>query len=509
MRRNDLAHEVKPKAGEAEDAAGLNHVPGRIGNVVRGERQQRIKRLRKEADAEAQKRGDAHAEVHVPGNGLQFDLALGLGPEGEVRELDADGKERAHGGELHAERQPRAVGLGRAGDGHGLGHEAVEKRHARDGDRADHVADHDQRQARGQSAELGQLSRARCVKQAARAHEQQALIQDVGIGVGAGPVEGHGRADADAAHHVPDLGDDVVGQDASGVVLYGRVKDAVETHDAAADGEDLEAGVAARQDVDGGLGGKRAHEDRAGDRGFGVGVGQPGVQGHEGGVDQEADQDDVVEVTGGVRGHGSKVEGADGGVAQEQAGQQEQAAEDVEQEVAEARGRGLRRAAQPDQEHRTDAHELPEDKERHIVPGEDAAEAAGHVQTGGHVLAAVGHVQGVDEADQRLDGEDVGENQCQGVHPAEQQRVAEVGNGGELARAVGAERQGHHRGDGQDRRGEQQPAPGFIGLVGQEGHDQGQGQEADGRMPEMDARYLFKTGHCRPPGGQAWGRRFF
>ena len=192
------------------------------------------------------------------------------------------------------------MGLGRTGNGHGLGDEPVEERHARDGHGSDHVADHDQRQPRSQPAQLAELGRTGRKQQAANTHEQQALIQNVGIRVGAGSVHGHGRADADAADHVSDLRHDVVGQNAPGIVLDGGVKHAVETHDAAADGQHIKAGEAPGQNVDRGLRGKRAHKHGARDRGLRISVRQPGVQGYEGGVYKEADKNQVVVVVGGI-----------------------------------------------------------------------------------------------------------------------------------------------------------------------------------------------------------------
>jgi hypothetical protein len=50
------------------------------------------------------------------------------------------------------------------------------------------------------------------------------------------------RADADAGHHVADLADDVVGEQAAAVVLEHGVHHAVERHDHAERDEDLHAG---------------------------------------------------------------------------------------------------------------------------------------------------------------------------------------------------------------------------------------------------------------------------
>jgi len=507
MRRNDLAHDVEAKTREPEQQRGLKHVPGGIGRVLRGERQQLVEGLGEQADKKAEERRNAHAEIHVPGNGFKRHVVFGFGPEGEIRQFDAHGKKRTHGGQLHADGEPGPMGLTRGGDGHGLGHEAVEKRHARDGHGPDHIADHDERHPGGQAAKLGQLGRTGRVQQAAGAHEEQALIKDMGVSMGTGSVHGHGRADTDAADHVPDLGDDVVGKDAPGVVFDGRVKDAVERHDAAANGEQIETDEAPGQHIHGGLGGKGAHEDGAGDRGFGVGVRQPGVQGHKGGIDQETDQNDVVEVLGGIRRDRREGEGVQRRVAQQQAGQQKQPAEGMEEKIPEPGGRGHGGLTQPDEEHRADAHEFPEDEQAQVVAGEHATEGTGHVETGGHVLPPVGHMQGVDEADKRLNGKDMGEDQGQRIHPAEGQRLAEIGNGGQFPGAARPHGQRHHRGDGHDGRGQKQPAPDPVLVVFEKGQGQGQGQKGDGGVEEVDARKLVKTGHWYPPpDGPGWDR---
>ena len=109
----------------------------------------------------------------------------------------------------------------------------------------------------------------------------------------------------------------------------------------------FEAREGAQQHVHGGLGGEGAHEDHAGHGGLGVGVRQPGVQRDHRRVDAEAQHDQgVVEPRRGRVG-GLEGEGAGGLVTQEQAGQKQQAAQDMKKKVADpARVEASRRRSQ-------------------------------------------------------------------------------------------------------------------------------------------------------------------
>jgi hypothetical protein len=84
------------------------------------------------------------------------------------------------------------------------------------------------------------------------------------------------------------------------------------------------------------------------------------------------------------------------------------------------------------------------------------------------------HVQGKDEPDQGLDGEHVGEDHRQRIHPPQAQAEPQVG---ELH--VSAVRHGQDTGDGQDRGHRRQPA---CDSAGQHPHDQGAGHEEYGGM---------------------------
>ena len=152
------------------------------------------------------------------------------------------------------------------GDDHGLADEAAEEREGRDRKAADQREDKRPRHLLVKPAQLGELALAGHVEHRAAAHEEQALVEDVGEGVGAGAVDGQLGAEADAGHHVADLADDVVGEQAAAVVLEHGIDDAVERHDHAQRHEDLHAGKAAAEGIDGGLGGEGAEEDRAVER---------------------------------------------------------------------------------------------------------------------------------------------------------------------------------------------------------------------------------------------------
>ncbi|OQB96790.1 MAG: hypothetical protein BWX86_00572 [Verrucomicrobia bacterium ADurb.Bin122] len=312
----------------------------------------------------------------------------------------------------------------------------------------------------------------------AAAHEEKALVEDVREGVGAGAVDGELRAEADAGHHVADLRDDVVGEQPAAVVFQHGVHDAVQRHDHAHRHEDFQAGHAADERVNGGLGREGAEEDGAVEGRLAVGVGQPRMKRRHGGVEQEAGGDQIrgKRRVGDVERHES--ERAGGLVVQHDAGEQRDTAGHVDEQVAIAGTERALASAEPDEERRGQRHEFPEEEEREEIAGVDGAERAGDVRPGSDVLGGAFHVQAVERADDRHQAHDVAEDLAEAVHAAEGQRPVE-----EADFAKGAVRHREHackRGDGD----EQQPA--LAQALGDERGDQGADQhDQRGVKPEI------------------------
>ena len=120
-------------------------------------------------------------------------LQLVLPEPDEVRHLQPGVQERARRGEHQQEADPELVLLEAGRDDHGLADEAAEEREGGDGQPADEREDKRPRHLLLEPAQLGELALAGHVQHRAAAHEEQALVEDVGEGVGAGAVDGHLR----------------------------------------------------------------------------------------------------------------------------------------------------------------------------------------------------------------------------------------------------------------------------------------------------------------------------
>ncbi len=109
----------------------------------------------------------------------------------------------------------------------------------------------------------------------------------MGIGMGAGAVHRHVGADADAADHVADLADDVIGENPAGIVFNDGKADAVDSHDGAHDRKHFKARECPAQNIHRRFCRKRAHENRAANGCLRVGISQPGMQGRHRGIEHE------------------------------------------------------------------------------------------------------------------------------------------------------------------------------------------------------------------------------
>ena len=128
--------------------------------------------------------------------------------------------------------------------------------------------------------------------------------------------------------------------------------------------------------VDRRLGGERGQEHRSCDRRLRVGVRKPGPEGRHRRVEQEGDEDQRERCTPGIRRHVPEGERPGLGPVEHDPSEQAQAAEDMDQKVAEAGGDSGRFAAQPDEERRRNRHQLPEHEKREEVAANVTPSAA-------------------------------------------------------------------------------------------------------------------------------------
>ena len=444
-----------------------------IGLEIDRVRQQGVKLAREQPDADAQDGRDPHGGEHVAGRLLGAQAAV-LAEEHVVGKFQPGVQEGARRGQRQHQGHRRPVVPGRRRDDHGLADEAAEQGEGRDGEGADHVERHRQRHGPVETAQFRELVPAGHMDDRARAHEQKPLVDDVGEGVGGGPVEGHLRADADAHHHVAHLADDVVGQQPPAVVLEHRVDHPVDGHHRPQPDQGLGARKGSDQHVHRGLGGKGAQENGAGDGGLGIGIGEPGVQRRHRRVDHEGDQDQQ-EGEPAFPGQGPDQEGSGLQAEEHDPAEQQHAAGDMHHEIAEPGGDRRLPPRREDQVGGRERHDLPGDEQGEPVPGEDHAKGAAHVQVGGHVLFRPLHVKRVDRADQGHDGEHPGEHQAQLVHLADEQLHAR-----EIEGAVVSGRHRRHGGDGEQRDADQ---PGLAPAPAEKGDRR---RAEDEKQPGMD-----------------------
>ena len=249
------------------------------------------------ADQDTEERGNKHGCLHIPGR--IFGLLHGFFGTFAVTEEEQVGKSQTcnqKGPSCNQGQQKTGkieMLLEACGNDHRFGHEPGEEGEGRNGDPADNCIDHGLGHLLVETAQLGEFVLAGHMDDGTGTHEEQALVEDMGKGMGAGTVDGKGAADADAGDHIAHLADNFPAQELADIILHGGIDDAVYGHDDSKYNKDLQACTAPDQGVDGGLGRKGAHEDGAGDGSLAVGIGQPGVQRRHGGVQHQADHDQV------------------------------------------------------------------------------------------------------------------------------------------------------------------------------------------------------------------------
>ena len=300
---------------------------------------------------------------------------------------------------------------------HRLADETAEQGYRRDREPADHIKAKGDRHALVHPAEVGQLALAGGVHHRTGPHEQQGLVQDVREGVGRGAVEGERRPQSDSAHHVPDLADDVVGQQPPGIVLQHRVDNPVDRHHRTEVDQNLCAGERPDEHVHRGLGGKGGHENRPGDRRLGVGVGEPGAEGGHRGVEDETDEDAVERRSSAERHHRVECDRPRLREVDADSGEQTQTPGDVDEQIPETGARGLFRPLRPDQNHGRKGQHFPKQEEGEEIAGKGDAEGGPCVNERRHVLAVVPDVEGVHKTDHGHDRKDIREDEAEVVIP--------------------------------------------------------------------------------------------
>ncbi len=252
-----------------------------------------------------------------------------------------------------------------------------------------------------------------------------------------GAVERELGADADADDHVTELVVQRVGEHAAHVVLDDRIEDREGGHRGADGDEQFGAGEAARQGVDGELGGERGEHHGAADGGLGVGVLHPVVEQREGGFDAEGQQD-PRRAGGGIEPHELEAQRVGLVVVEQDPAQQDHAGADLHDQVAHpgaesalAAG-GLVDATGPDQEHAAEGRELPEDEEGDQVASEGRGDGRARVDEGRDVLERLFDVECVETAEEGGDVEDDAEDAGEAVDADDLEVQAEEVGGGDV-----------------------------------------------------------------------------
>ena len=262
-------------------------------------------------------------------------------------------------------------------------------------------------------------------------------------GMGGGAVQRHLGADPDADHHIADLADDVIGQQAAAVVFQDRVDHAVERHGGAQPDQYLGPGIGADKHVDRGFRGKGAEENGPGHRRFRIGVGEPGVERRHRGIEDEGNQDQRVGKPAAVL-QGAEQVGAGFHAVQDDPAEQQHAAGDMNHEIAHARPHRRSLTGREDQIGGREGHDLPRHQQGEPVTGEDHAKGGPDIKKGGDMLGGPVDMQAIDATDEGHNGEHPGEHQAEFVDLADQQWHAEELEAAEFPRG--------HGGHGGDRR---------------------------------------------------------
>ena len=86
----------------------------------------------------------------------------------------------------------------------------------------------------------------------------------------------------------------MIGKNPPGIVFYSSVSNSVNGHDGAHNGQCFKSWKPTGQNINGGFGRKGTHKNRTGDGSFRIGIGQPGMDRRNSGVEHKADHDEVI-----------------------------------------------------------------------------------------------------------------------------------------------------------------------------------------------------------------------
>ena len=341
-------------------------------------------------------------------------------------------QEDAGRGDLQNQPGPNVVFVFGGGDDECFADETAGQRHAGNRQRADRPEDHREGHRLVETTQLGAFAFAGAEQHGSGGHPQQRLVNNVAKGVRDDAGDGEFGADAHAADHEANLVDDAVGENAAHVVFQQGINDAVNGHHAADRDKNLPAGETTDQRVNGGLGGVRAEDDPAHDGRFRIGIRQPTGERYRRRVDQNANQNEPASDC--VFWERVKRDRAGFVNMEQNTSEQNQAAGQVDQDVALGGLERFLRFTGEDKERGRDGHQFPADVPRDHVTGEHHAQRAANVNQGGGVLCTALFVPRKNECGDRTQCENITKRLTGGVHP--EQGEFETEQRGEELRAV-------------------------------------------------------------------------
>ena len=148
--------------------------------------------------------------------------------------------------------------------------------------------------------------------------------------------------------------------------------------------QQIGAGEAPRQGVDGHLGGEGTEEHRAGRRGLRIGIGQPAVQHREARLDAEGDEDQPA--AGRIQADEIEGQAVAGTGIPDGTSQQQHPGTHLHHQVSHTGGQRVLAATRQHQEHRGDGQQLPEHEQGQQVAREHRAHRAAGIGKRSHVL---------------------------------------------------------------------------------------------------------------------------
>ena len=244
------------------------------------------------------------------------------------------------------------------------------------------------------------------------------------------PFSASSRPDADAYDHEPELVVETVGKDTSKIVLNDCIENRENGHHRTNRDEDLGAGEAARQRVDGHLGGEGRQHDRPGDGRFWIRVLQPIVQQRESALDSKSKKD-------ACRGRSAQAELTKRdqtclSIVQKNANEKQHSGADLYDDVPHACAIRTFRASCPDKKDGCDRDPLPENEERNEIAGKHGTERTTCIDQSRYLLDRIALMQRVDSDNESSDKKHIAEEKTELVHSDSGQRQAKQFEASEL-----------------------------------------------------------------------------